>query len=54
MGRLTDEEIRKMSPAQADAYAEENPDEALHIAKVFAASAIKQTKKALANATKEI
>lgn len=33
--KLTDEEIRKMSPIEADAYAEEHPEEAMHISRVF-------------------
>ena len=48
-GKLTDEEIRRMSPIEADAYAEEHPEEAMRISMVFFASAVKQTKKALAN-----
>lgn len=47
--KLTDEEIRRMSPIEADAYAEEHPEEAVHISRVFFASAVKQTKKTLAN-----
>lgn len=49
MNRLTDEEIRKMTPIEPDAYTERNPEEAMRIAKIFAASAINQTKKALTN-----
>lgn len=44
-GKLTDEEIRRMSPIEADAYAEEHPEEAMRISRVFFASAVKQTKK---------
>ena len=53
MNNLSDEAIRKMSPAEADAYAERYPDEALHIAKVFAASTVKQIKKSLIGANHE-
>lgn len=47
-GKLTDEEIRRMSPIEADVYTEDHPEEAMRISRVFFASAVKQTKKALA------
>ena len=47
-GELTDEEIRRMSPIEANVYAEEHPEEVMHITRVFFVSAVKQTKKALA------
>ena len=47
MGYLTDEEIRKMSMSEVDAYLESHPDQAQHFAKVYAASAAKQAKKTI-------
>ena len=47
MRQLTDEEIRKMSPKEAEVYLESYPDEAWHFAKVFYASANGQAKKAV-------
>lgn len=46
MHQLTDEEIWKMSPKEAEAYLEAHPDESWRFAKIFYASAIKQAKKA--------
>ena len=47
MARLTNEEIRRMSLDQADAYTDAHPAEAWRFAKAHGASAAKQTKKAL-------
>lgn len=46
MARLTNEEIRNMSLAEADAYTDLHPAEAWRFAKAHGKSAIKQTKKA--------
>ena len=47
MARLTNEEIRRMSLDQADAYTDAHPAEAWRFARAHGASAAKQTKKAL-------
>ncbi len=46
MARLTNEEIRNMSLAEADVYTDLHPAEAWRFAKAHGKSAIKQTKKA--------
>ncbi len=46
MARLTNEEIWKMSPAEANAYTDAHPAEAWRFAKAHYSSAVKQTKKA--------
>ena len=52
MARLTNEEIWKMSPKEADAYTDAHPAEAWRFAKAHGASAAKQTKKALKHGLK--
>ena len=46
MARLTNEEIWKMSPEEADAYTDAHPAEAWRFAKIHYSSAVRQTKKA--------
>lgn len=46
MARLTNEEIRRMSLDEADAYTGAHPAEAWRFAKAHYSSAVKQTKKA--------
>ena len=46
MARLTNEEIRRMSLDEADAYTDAHPAEAWRFAKAHYSSAVKQTKKA--------
>ena len=46
MARLTNEEIRNMSLAEADLYTDLHPAEAWRFAKAHGRSAIQQTKKA--------
>lgn len=52
MARLTNEEIRRMSLDEADAYTDEHPAEAWRFAKAHYASAAKQTKKAVSHGVK--
>lgn len=52
MARLTNEEIWKMSPEEADAYTDAHPAEAWRFAKIHYSSANKQTGKALKHGLK--
>ena len=52
MARLSNEEIRRMSLDEADAYTDAHPAEAWRFAKAHGASAAKQTKKALTHGFK--
>lgn len=52
MARLTNEEIKKMSIIEADAYTDVHPAEAWRFAKAHGAAAINQTKKAAKNGFK--
>ena len=47
MDQLTDEEIWKISPKEAEIYLEAHPYEAWRFAEIYYASALKQTKKAV-------
>ena len=47
MARLTNEEIRRMTIDQADAYTDAHPAEAWRFVKVYGAAAAQQTKKAV-------
>ena len=47
MARLRDEDIRRMSPVQAEAYTKNHPAEAWRFAKIFGKEAAEQTKVAI-------
>ena len=52
MARLTNEEIRRMSIDEADAYTDAHPAEVWRFAKAHYSSAAKQTAKALTHGVK--